>query len=34
MPVDIQRIEKDQLACWRIRYGDAEAVVAEQGAQL
>ena len=34
MPVDIQRIEMDQLACWRIRRGDAELVVAEQGAQV
>ena len=34
MPVDIQRIEKDQLTCWRIRHGDAEAIVAEQGAQV
>lgn len=34
MPVDIQRIEKDQLACWRIRHDDAEVVVAEQGAQV
>lgn len=34
MPVDIQRIEKDQLACWRIRNGDAEVIVAEQGAQV
>ncbi|WP_417777526.1 D-hexose-6-phosphate mutarotase [Stutzerimonas xanthomarina] len=34
MPVDIQRIEKDQLACWRLRHGDAEVIVAEQGAQI
>lgn len=34
MPVDIQRIEKDQLSCWRIRHGDAEVIVAEQGAQV
>lgn len=34
MPVDIQRIEMDQLACWRIRNGAAEVVVAEQGAQV
>ncbi|MGA6097985.1 D-hexose-6-phosphate mutarotase [Stutzerimonas marianensis] len=34
MPVDIQRIEMDTLACWRIRRGDAELVVAEQGAQV
>ncbi len=34
MPVDIQRIEKDQLACWRIRRGDDELLVAEQGAQI
>ncbi len=34
MPVDIQRIEKDQLACWRLRHGDAEVIVAEQGAQV
>lgn len=34
MPVDIQRIEMDQLACWRIRHDDAELVVAEQGAQV
>lgn len=34
MPVDIQRIEKDQLICWRLRHGDAEVIVAEQGAQV
>lgn len=34
MPADIQRIEMDQLACWRIRNGDAEVIVAEQGAQV
>lgn len=34
MPVDIQRIEKDQLSCWRLRHGDAEVIVAEQGAQV
>jgi glucose-6-phosphate 1-epimerase len=34
MPVDIQRIDMDQLACWRIRNGDAEVIVAEQGAQV
>jgi len=34
MPVDIQRIEMDQLACWRLRNGDAEVIVAEQGAQV
>ena len=34
MPVDIQRIEKDQLACWRLCHGDAEVIVAEQGAQV
>lgn len=34
MPVDIQRIEMDQLTCWRIRHDDAELVVAEQGAQV
>jgi len=34
MPIDIQRIEKDQLACWRLRHGDAEVIVAEQGAQV
>ncbi|QGZ28931.1 D-hexose-6-phosphate mutarotase [Stutzerimonas stutzeri] len=34
MPVDIQRIEKDLLACWRIRHGSAEVIVAEQGAQV
>lgn len=34
MPVDIQRIEMDQLTCWRVRHGDAELVVAEQGAQV
>jgi len=34
MPVDIQRIEMDQLACWRIRRGDDELLVAEQGAQI
>lgn len=34
MPTDIQRIEKDQLTCWRIRQGDAELLVAEQGAQV
>ena len=34
MSVDIQRIELDQLACWRIRNGAAEVLVAEQGAQV
>lgn len=34
MPVDIQRIEKDQLICWRLRHGDDEVIVAEQGAQV
>lgn len=34
MPVDIQRIEIDQLACWHIRRGDDELLVAEQGAQI
>ncbi|MGE6660834.1 D-hexose-6-phosphate mutarotase [Pseudomonas sp. NPDC077408] len=34
MPVDIQRIEKDQLSCWRLRHEDAEVIVAEQGAQV
>jgi len=34
MPVDIQRIEKDQLSCWRLRNEDAEVIVAEQGAQV
>jgi glucose-6-phosphate 1-epimerase len=34
MPLDIQRIEMDQLACWRIRNDAAEVVVAEQGAQV
>lgn len=34
MPVDIQRIEMDQLPCWRIRNGAAELIVAEQGAQV
>ncbi|MFL9814033.1 D-hexose-6-phosphate mutarotase [Stutzerimonas sp. VN223-3] len=34
MPADIQRIEMDQLACWRLRNGDAEVIVAEQGAQV
>ncbi|WP_313102687.1 D-hexose-6-phosphate mutarotase [Stutzerimonas nitrititolerans] len=34
MPIDIQRIEIDQLACWRIRRGDDELLVAEQGAQV
>ena len=34
MPTTIQRIEKDQLACWRIRRGDDELLVAEQGAQV
>ncbi|TCD19414.1 D-hexose-6-phosphate mutarotase [Pseudomonas sp. IC_126] len=34
MSVDIQRIEKDQLACWRIRRGDDELLIAEQGAQI
>ena len=33
MPIDIQRIDMDQLVCWRIRRGDAELLVAEQGAQ-
>lgn len=34
MPADIQRIEMDQLTCWRLRNGDAEVIVAEQGAQV
>jgi glucose-6-phosphate 1-epimerase len=34
MAADIQRIEMDQLACWRIRLGDAELLIAEQGAQV
>lgn len=34
MSVDIQRIQRDQLACWRIRRGDDELLVAEQGAQV
>lgn len=34
MPVDIQRIEMDQLTCWRVRRGDDELLVAEQGAQI
>ena len=34
MPIDIQRIDMDQLVCWRIRRGDAELLVAEQGAQV
>ena len=34
MSVDIQRIETDQLAGWRIRRGDDELLVAEQGAQV
>ena len=34
MLLDIQRIEKGQLACWRIRRGDDELLVAEQGAQV
>lgn len=34
MPADIQRIVMDQLACWRIRRGDAEVLIAEQGAQV
>ncbi|MFV0454357.1 MAG: D-hexose-6-phosphate mutarotase [Pseudomonas sp.] len=34
MPVDIQRIEIDQLACWRIRRDNDELLIAEQGAQV
>ncbi|EMD98570.1 D-hexose-6-phosphate mutarotase [Pseudomonas stutzeri] len=34
MPVDIQRIEMDQLACWRVRRGEDELLIAEQGAQI
>ncbi len=34
MPADIQRLEKDSLTCWRMRLGDAELLVAEQGAQV
>ena len=34
MPADIQRIEKGPLTCWHIRHGDAELLVAEQGAQI
>jgi len=34
MPIDIQRIEKDQLTCWQIRRGDDELLIAEQGAQV
>lgn len=34
MPLDIQRIEKDQLTCWHIRRGEDELLIAEQGAQI
>ncbi|KRW66035.1 aldose epimerase [Pseudomonas sp. TTU2014-105ASC] len=34
MPVDIQRIEMDQLACWRVRRGEDELLITEQGAQI
>ena len=34
MLLDIQRIEMDQLACWRIRRGDDELLITEQGAQV
>ena len=34
MPVDIQRIEMDQLAVWRVRRGEDELLIAEQGAQI
>jgi len=34
MPVDIQRIEMNQLACWRVRRGEDELLIAEQGAQI
>lgn len=34
MPIDIQRLEKDQLTCWHIRRGDDELLIAEQGAQV
>jgi glucose-6-phosphate 1-epimerase len=34
MHADIQRIEKGPLVCWQIRRGDAELLVAEQGAQI
>ncbi|HAO74726.1 MAG TPA: D-hexose-6-phosphate mutarotase, partial [Pseudomonas sp.] len=34
MPVDIQRIEMNQLACWRLRRGEDELLIAEQGAQI
>lgn len=34
MSVDIQRIEMDQLACWRIRRGEDELLITEQGAQI
>lgn len=34
MLIDIQRIDFDQLACWRIRRGEDELLVAEQGAQV
>lgn len=34
MLVDIQRIEMGQLACWRLRRGSSELLVAEQGAQI
>ena len=30
----IERIELGELTCWRVRLGDAELLVAQQGAQL
>ncbi len=30
----IERIELDELSCWRVRLGDAELLVAQQGAQV
>ena len=30
----IERIELDELTCWRVRRGDAELLVAQQGAQV
>lgn len=34
MPIEIQRLEKDQLTCWHIRRGGDELLIAEQGAQV
>lgn len=34
LPGQVQRVELEQLVCWRLRTPDAELLVAEQGAQV